>query len=163
MKFRYLPAITILLLFSGQPPAAQEDPYERYINTSKDFKPVRQDKAWLRGAWPGWFYMPWTYEWTIGYDDASGKWSVEHGYNGAFLDHGQAMAAGKNKLAWIDRFELALRTYREQRWDEAMVIFEELVASRDDATSKIFIQRCRDMKANPPGENWDGVFKMLTK
>ncbi len=65
--------------------------------------------------------------------------------------------------SWIDRFELALRAYREQRWDEANAIFEELVASRDDATSKIFIQRCRDMKANPPGEDWDGVFKMLTK
>ena len=30
--------------------------------------------------------MSWTYRWNIGYTDASGKWSREHGYNGTFLD-----------------------------------------------------------------------------
>ena len=46
---------------------------------------------------------------------------------------------------------------------EAVAGFEALVTSRDDPTSKLYVQRCHDMKANPPDETWDGVFKMLTK
>ena len=65
--------------------------------------------------------------------------------------------------SWIDSFEQGLRIYREQRWDDASPVFEELAASRDDVTAKIYVQRCLDMKASPPGEDWDGVFKMLTK
>ena len=85
---------------------AQTDPYEHYVMTSKDFKPVKQDKQWLLKAWPSWTYMPWTYQWTIGYDDASGRWSLEHGYNGAFLDWGQTRVGGVDKLAWINKFKL---------------------------------------------------------
>ncbi len=99
-------AAAALFLPSG---TAGEDPYERYVNTSKDFEAVRQDKAWALEAWPGWIYMPWTYRWLIGYDEASGKWAREHGYNGAFLDHGQTSVHGQDKLAWINRF--AFRFY----------------------------------------------------
>lgn len=56
----------------------------------------------LLKAWPGFVYMPWTFQWTIGYTDASGKWSVEHGYNGAFIDR----EPNGNKLAWINQFKL---------------------------------------------------------
>lgn len=80
---------------------AAEDPYEKYIKTSRDFKRVKQDKDWCYKAWPGWIYMPWYYRWTIGMNDAGGKFSVDHGYNGAFTDHGQT-----RWLEWINKYKL---------------------------------------------------------
>ncbi|MDB5296842.1 MAG: hypothetical protein JWO31_2825, partial [Phycisphaerales bacterium] len=73
-----------------------------------DFHRVRQDPAWLRKAWPGWVYMPWTHRWTIGYSDAAGRWARDAGYNGAFVDGGRdgVPAGGAARLDWIDRFNL---------------------------------------------------------
>src|SRR5665213_2405889 len=87
---------------------AQPDPYETYVNTSRDFKPVKQEKAWCYKAFPSWTNMPWTYQWTIGYTQASGQWSVDHGYNGAFIDHGDVgtPASPTGRLDWIDQFKL---------------------------------------------------------
>ena len=87
--------------------AENADAYARYVRTSKDFRRVRQDKVWLEKAFPGWLAMPWTYQWTIGYTDSSGKWSRSHGYNGAFLDgNGGAPTADRAKFDWINRFGL---------------------------------------------------------
>ena len=80
------------------------DPYEDYIRHSEDFRPVRQEKAWALHAFPSWTYMPWTHQWTIGYTEDSGRWSVAHGYTGAFMDRGENSPPGR--LAWIDRFHL---------------------------------------------------------
>lgn len=82
------------------------DPYEAYVRTSKDFRPVKQEKDWCAAAFPSWTYMPWTYRWTIGYTEASARWAREHGYNGAFLDGNTPGldAAGRAKLGWIDRY-----------------------------------------------------------
>ena len=76
-------AIAAVLLGCGFAAGAETDPYENYVKTSKDFRPVKQDKAWLLKAYPSWLYMPWTYQWALGYTDDSGKWSLQHGYNGA--------------------------------------------------------------------------------
>jgi len=83
-----------------------DDPYETYILTSKDFQPVKQDKDWCYEAFPSWIYMPWSYRWNIGYTDAAGEWSLEHGYNGAFLDWGNTYVSGYDKLAWINKYGL---------------------------------------------------------
>jgi len=105
------PTIAGVLVLAALAPAsaqvrAQQDPYEAYVKTSKDFRPVKQDKAWCVKAWPSWTYMPWTYKWSIGYDDSAGAFCLAHGYNGAFLDHGQTKVAGADKLAWINKFKL---------------------------------------------------------
>ena len=86
----------------------QQDPYEEYVRTSKDFKPVKQDKDWCYKAYPSWVYMPWTYQWTIGYTDASGKWALDHGYNGAFIDWDRIGTASSKteKIDWINDFKL---------------------------------------------------------
>ena len=90
---------------SSAVPAA--DPYTHYIRSSRDFKRVKQDRAWSDKAFPGWIYMPWTYQWNIGYTDASGHWSQTSGINGAFLDgNGGAPDSPAGKLAWINRFHL---------------------------------------------------------
>ncbi|MGH9438682.1 MAG: beta-galactosidase trimerization domain-containing protein, partial [Terriglobia bacterium] len=77
------------------------DPYERYVDTSKDFARVKQDKDWLYTAYPSWLYMPFYYRWKLGYNDAGGKFLVDTGYNGSFVDRGDT-----RYLAWIDKFEL---------------------------------------------------------
>jgi hypothetical protein len=87
--------------------SAAGDPYAAYVRKSPDFRRVRQNKTWLLKAFPGWVYMPWTYQWTIGYTDESGRWSKGHGYNGAFLDgNGGSPDSPPGKLAWIGRFGL---------------------------------------------------------
>jgi hypothetical protein len=99
----FLP-LCVLCVFAASPLLAQaaEDPYAHYLQTSRDFQPVPQDPTVLLKAWPNFIYMPWTAKWTIGYDQASGQWSLDHGYNGAFIDR-QPSAA---KLAWINQFKL---------------------------------------------------------
>lgn len=88
------------------------DPYAHYIRTSRDFQSVNQSKALCQTHFPGWLFMPWTYQWTIGYNAASGKWSKAHGYNGAFLDgNGGSPDNPPGKLAWINAF--ALRFYMD--------------------------------------------------
>jgi len=86
---------------------AGADAYAHYVRTSQDFRRVKQNKAWCLKAFPGWLYMPWTYQWGIGYTEASGRWSQAHGYNGAFLDgNGGSPDSPPGKLAWINRFGL---------------------------------------------------------
>src|SRR4051794_27559473 len=82
------------LLSSANFVHAEADPYETYIRTSEDFRPVKQEKAWALKAFPSWTFMPWTYQWGIGYTDESGRWCVEHGYNGAFVDRDAIAAEG---------------------------------------------------------------------
>ena len=82
-------------------PSAANDPYEHYVNTSRDFQPVKQDKLWALKAFPSWTVMPWYYQWTIGFNDASGKFQVNNGMNGSFCDHGSS-----GRLDWIDQFHL---------------------------------------------------------
>ncbi len=93
-------------LYPADSPAA--DPYENYIKTSKDFRRVKQDKDWCYAAFPSWTYMPWTYQWSIGYTPASGKWSLEHGYNGAFVNRSDTGIGDSptGRLDWIDQFHL---------------------------------------------------------
>jgi hypothetical protein len=87
---------------------AVSDPYELYVQTSQDFRPVNQEKGWCAKAFPSWTYMPWTFHWTIGYSDDAGTWSLAHGYNGAFLDHGDVSSptSTTGKIDWINRFQL---------------------------------------------------------
>jgi hypothetical protein len=85
--------------------AQTSDPYEAYVRTSKDFQPVKQSRAWSDAAFPPWTYMPWTYQWSIGYTPESARWARSHGYVGAFLD-GLTPGlddADRKKLAWINQ------------------------------------------------------------
>lgn len=97
-----------VLTFTPLHGAAAGDPYEEYVRTSEDFRRVKQEKDWAYHAFPSWTYMPWTYQWTIGFTEESGRWSLEHGYNGAFVDRGQIGAEGSEtgRLDWINKFGL---------------------------------------------------------
>ena len=101
--------------------AVAADPYEEYVRNSEDFRAVKQDKAWAYKAFPSWTYMPWTYQWHIGFTDESGRWSVEHGYNGAFIDRSDIAAAGSEtgRLDWINKF--GLRFYMDHAADKGLL------------------------------------------
>ena len=79
----------------------KKDNYENYVKTSKDFKAVKQDKEMLYKAWPTWIYMPWRYQWSIGYGEEADKFNKDFGYNGAFTDRGDA-----SQLAWFNKNNL---------------------------------------------------------
>jgi adenylate cyclase len=65
----------------------------------------------------------------------------------------------------IDRFSEGIRLYKAQHWNEAKAIFEEVRddIAPNDYTSRTYIKRCESMAANPPGDDWDGVFTMTSK
>ena len=109
---RYLKVLSVLVLvLLPQETSLAQDAYERYVRTSRDFVAVKQDNEWAIEAWPSWTYMPWTYQWTLGYDRAAGDWSLAHGYNGAFIDHDGIGTSGspRGRLDWIE--EHGLRFY----------------------------------------------------
>ena len=61
-------------------------------------------------------------------------------------------------------FNEGVKLYRKQEWDRASSFFTKaLKANPDDTLSQTYIDRCELMKANPPGDEWDGVWVMTSK
>jgi adenylate cyclase len=57
-----------------------------------------------------------------------------------------------------------LELYRAQQWEEAYKYFAAVMKFiPDDPPSKTYMERCKDMRGNPPGEDWDGVFTAASK
>ena len=111
----------LLLPWAALPAAGAEDPYGIYVRSSEDFRAVKQEKAWACKAFPSWTYMPWTYQWNIGYTGESGRWSVAQGYNGAFVDRDDIAAGGTatGRLDWINQFQL--RFYVDHAADKGLL------------------------------------------
>jgi adenylate cyclase len=59
----------------------------------------------------------------------------------------------------IQLFDEARRLYTQRRWDEAIALFQKV----DDGTSRMYIERCEQFRAEPPEDGWDGSWKMTTK
>jgi adenylate cyclase len=62
-------------------------------------------------------------------------------------------------------YESGLALYRARKWNEAAETFAE--AARHDHSghnpSLAYVERCREFAADPPPEDWDGVYEMKTK
>jgi adenylate cyclase len=57
------------------------------------------------------------------------------------------------------RFEAAFALVRSQRWEEALKTFEAIHAEvPGDVPTQIYLARVRQAIADPPPEDWDGVF-----
>ncbi len=68
------------------------------------------------------------------------------------------------EMRLLDGYAEGLRLYRAQKFSVARLQFESLLERfPHDGPSTLFIKRCDDMLASPPGEQWDGVFKMEHK
>lgn len=64
----------------------------------------------------------------------------------------------------ITSFEKGLMLYREAKWDEAIASFQQVLTIRaDDFASSLYIERCKNLKEQPPAQPWDGVFTMTKK
>jgi len=64
----------------------------------------------------------------------------------------------------IDRFHRALDLVRSQKWDEAEAALTKLIDA--DPKRKVYgkyMDRVATLRANPPGDNWDGVYTFTHK
>jgi adenylate cyclase len=66
-------------------------------------------------------------------------------------------------------YHRGLELYRQQQWDEALVQFtgseklEEVFPQRPTTPSRVYIERCKFFKTNPPGPAWDGSWTLTSK
>jgi adenylate cyclase len=79
----------------------------------------------------------------------------------------ELLAEKKEENKWkefISTFEQGLVLYRAAQWDEAIATFQKVLAIRpEDGASQMYIERCKNLKENPPPAPWDGVFTMTRK
>lgn len=69
-----------------------------------------------------------------------------------------------NVMSAVDHFNHGIKLYREGKWDKSIEVFKEtLNLNQEDNLSKMYIERCTNLKENPPGDDWDGVWRMSTK
>ena len=69
-----------------------------------------------------------------------------------------------NLARTLDSYNQGLKLYRKQDWRRATECFEEALAAHGgDRPSQIYIDRSRHFLANPPGDDWDGVWVMTEK
>jgi len=66
-------------------------------------------------------------------------------------------------ISLIDKYSKALALYRNQKFAEAIIIFNECSDEYSDKASEVFIERCEYFTVNKPSENWDGVFVLKNK
>jgi adenylate cyclase len=61
-------------------------------------------------------------------------------------------------------FKDGLVAYRKRNWDSAVKLFQECVElNPNDKPSHIYIERALHLKANPPSDDWSGVWVMDSK
>lgn len=61
-------------------------------------------------------------------------------------------------------FGRALSLYREREWSKARDCFKSLIEQLpDDRPSQLYVERCDYFEANPPPQDWDGVFDRTSK
>ncbi len=84
------------------------------------------------------------------------------------------LLAEKGKLSdrdqeLIDIFHKGQKHYFAQRWDDALTAFrkaeklEDMFPGRSTNPSRVYIARCEQLKENPPGDDWDGVWTLTAK
>jgi len=59
-------------------------------------------------------------------------------------------------------FERGRLYYMNGDWDEAMLAFREAIVVSHDGPSQTFLERCEELKANPPAA-WNGVYEFTSK
>lgn len=67
------------------------------------------------------------------------------------------------KMALSERFAEALEAYRSQEWNRAEIALRGcLELFPDDGPSLLFLERVSQLRAQPPGEQWDGVWRLAS-
>ena len=61
-------------------------------------------------------------------------------------------------------FRDAMKKYRQREFAAAAGLFEKVVAINPrDRAAALYVERCARLGANPPGEDWDGVWRLEAK
>jgi len=69
-----------------------------------------------------------------------------------------------NLADFLGHYRNGVASYRRQRWDKAIADFRQSLSLRpNDKLSQIYIERSEHMKAEPPGDDWNGVWVMKSK
>jgi len=64
----------------------------------------------------------------------------------------------------MDIFGKGLQHYRERNWNKAISLFQDVLNYHaGDHPSKLYLERCRRYREQPPPESWDGVWTMEGK
>ena len=69
----------------------------------------------------------------------------------------------------VPLWDKAIALYKSQDWDEAIAafekaeVYEEKYIPRKTNPCLLYIERCKEFKENPPGNDWDGVYNLKTK
>jgi adenylate cyclase len=64
----------------------------------------------------------------------------------------------------LQSYRTGLTHYRKQEWDRALAALGEgLKMNPQDKLSHMYVERAQWMKANPPGDDWDGVWVLKSK
>ena len=72
--------------------------------------------------------------------------------------------AGEVPPVWLSRYEEGVAHYRSRRFVEGLAAFADCVRSQpEDYLSQLYLRRCQELVANPPGPDWDTVFVMKSK
>jgi len=81
-----------------------------------------------------------------------------------FTVMGDGAAQTVSMPVWLARYEDGVRLYRERKFSEAAVEFQECLRKQpDDYLSSMYLKRCQALIENPPDESWNGVFVMTKK
>ena len=79
------------------------------------------------------------------------------------LEH-HDQASFPNVADVLGQFKEGVEYYRAQNWQKAIAAFKvALVANEGDRLSEIYVKRCEHLKSHPPGDDWDGVWRMTSK
>jgi adenylate cyclase len=77
---------------------------------------------------------------------------------------GPREAVTAETAALLGAWEAGVRCYLERRWAEAAAAFDALAGrAPDDGPSRLYRGRALAMLANPPGDDWNGVWVADTK
>ena len=67
-------------------------------------------------------------------------------------------------LAWCERWNRAAGLYLARAWEEAEAAFAQLAAERpQDPLTGLYRRRLAQLRQQPPGPGWDGVFVATEK
>lgn len=69
-----------------------------------------------------------------------------------------------DQVTWVHRFQVAMERYKARSFPAALEAFETLAMEyAHDKVSRLYVDRCRKLVAEPPPADWDGVTEMTSK
>lgn len=71
---------------------------------------------------------------------------------------GRKNAISNQLINLCDQFDQALLHYYRRDWSKAINVFEKILKTVDDKPSRIFRNRARRFRADPPSNDWNGVY-----